>query len=346
MHANSRALLFGLLVGLGFAKSAFALDLSDSLQLHGYGDVAATRASVDASGENSAARMTTHNLSLVGNWKASDRTSVWVQLFQSNEPGRVRLDWAYVDHQAANGLRWRAGQVRLPFGLHNEFRDVQALRPGATLPIVYDEELGIVDESFYGVSVESELRLGNSVVSYEAYAAGALLPGGERTAYGPALGARVIIEPPLPGLSLRVSAYGARLKPHGADERQPKRAAALSLRWQRDPWDLQAEAAHSLHYDHRIQTQYVQGSWQFDPRWELMVRAERVVTDTAQRHDDAFRERQWVLGLAWRLNHNVGVRAEQHWHRGHGLAVIQEWVEPGLGQPRWTSSVLSLNFQF
>jgi hypothetical protein len=325
---------------------ARAVDFGDSLHLHGYGDLAQTRSNVDASGERRGARLTTYNVSLVGTWDLSERTSVWAQVFQSNEPARPRIDWAYVDHRAANGLRWRGGQVRLPFGLHNEFRDVQALRPSATLPMVYDEELGIVDESFYGGSLESELRFGSSALSYEIYAAGALLPGGDRTSYGRAIGGRAIFETPLPGLSLRASAYSARLDPERDGARLTKRATALSLRWEQGPWDVQAETSRAYRYDHAIRAHYLQGSWQPVDAWELMARVERAVTDSAQSGNDAFKEGRKVLGVAWRFNHNLGVRLEHRWHRGYGLAVTQEVLEPGEGRPRWQSSVLSINYQF
>ncbi len=325
---------------------AHAVNFGDSLQLHGYGDLAQTHSNVDAGGERRGARLTSYNLSLVGTWELSDRTSVWAQVFQSTEPGRPRIDWAYVDHRSANGLRWRAGQVRLPFGLHNEFRDVQALRPGATLPMVYDEELGIVDESFYGASLESEHRFAASALSYEIYAVGALLPGGDRTSYGRGVGGRAVLETPLPGLSFRLSGYSARLDPERDGARLAKRATALSLRWEQGPWDVQAETSRAWRYDHAIRAHYLQGSWQPVDAWELMARVERAVTDTAQSGDDAFTESRRVLGLAWRFNHNLGVRLEHRWHRGYGLAVTNEVVEPGDGRKRSQSSVLSVNYQF
>lgn len=341
-------LLLRTAAGLALAAvlSAHAVDFGDSLHLHGYGDLAQTHSNVDASGERRGARLTTYNVSLVGTWDLSERTSVWAQVFQSNEPSRPRLDWAYVDHQAANGLRWRVGQVRLPFGLHNEFRDVQALRPGATLPMVYDEELGIVDESFYGGSLESEHRFGSGALSYEIYAAGALLPGGDRTSYGRAIGGRAMFETPLPGLSLRASGYSARLDPERDGARLAKRATALSLRWERGPWEVQAETSRAWRYDDAIRAHYLQGSWQPLDAWELMARIERAVTDNAQSGNDAFRENRKVLGLAWRFNHNLGVRLEHRWHRGYGLAVTHEVLEPGEGRARSQSSVLSVNYQF
>lgn len=328
------------------AQPAFGLDLTETLQLHGYGDLAQSRSNVDPSGAGRGASKTTYNTSLVGTWQASEQTSIWTQIHQSDEPNRLRIDWAYVDHRGANGMRWRAGQVRLPFGLHNESRDVQALRPGATLPVLYADDLGVVDESFYGGSVESQLQLGSSTLSYEVYGAGALLPGGDRTAYGPAIGGRAIFEPPVAGLSLGLSSYAARLKPAPGEQRQQKRATAFSLRWQHNPIELQAEWARGVRYGRGIETSYVQGAWQFARQWELMSRIERVITDTAQSEDDAFRERRFVLGLAGRINHHVGLRLEQRWHRGNGMSVAQEVIEPGEGRARWASTVFSVNYQF
>jgi hypothetical protein len=338
MSRTFLAFLVGALSTL--AGAAHAFEVSENLRLHGYGDVGHVRSNAQAAeaGE-SAEKSTTYNLSLVANWRLGEQTSVWAQVFQSHDPARPRIDWAFVDHMATNGLRWRAGQVRMPFGLHNEFRDVQALRPSATLPLLYDEELGLIDESFYGVSVEADHRLDTGAVSYEIYAAGALLPGGDRTAYGQALGARVVYETTIDGLSLSWSGYGARLDPERTGEKQSKRAQAVSLRWKATSWDLQAETSRAFRYDRTHRADYLQGSWIANEHWEWVMRAERAATRPIG--GESVTERRNVLGVAWRLNYNFGVRFEQRWHRGDAADGAD-----GEGASRWRSSVLSVNYRF
>ena len=136
-----RAVLTVLLALAG--SDARAVDVSEEISVHGYGDIGSARSNVDATGQEQGARETISNLSLVGIWQASERTKVWVQLFRSGDLGKVRVDWAFVDYQAPTGQTIRVGRVRLPFGLHNESRDVQALRPSASMPYLYNEELAL-----------------------------------------------------------------------------------------------------------------------------------------------------------------------------------------------------------
>lgn len=327
-------------------SNARAIDVSDQVALHGYGDIAHARSNVDATGEQLGARETAHNLSLVGVWQASERTKVWLQVFRSSELGKVRADWAFVDYQAPTGQTVRVGRVRLPFGLHNESRDVQALRPSASLPYLYDEELALVDESFDGASVEQRFALGGGAVTVEAFAANRLQSGGAESASGAVLGARAIVETPVEGLSLRASAFAGRLTPSSADERRSKRGWAASARYTHEAVDLQAEVARAFLYERSISTWYVQAARDLGERWQAVARLERIATDTAQRGDDAFEERRWVVGAAYRINEHFGLRLEQQFHRGYGIPVVHETLEAGAGRHRWTSTVLSANYQF
>ena len=328
------------------SSPARAVDLGERFELHGYGDLAHTVANVDATGERLGARETSHNLSLVGIWQATDRTRVWGQLFRSSELGKVRVDWAFADYHAGSGQTWRAGRVRMPFGLHNESRDVQALRPSASMPFLYDEELALVDEAFDGASVEQRIALGRGSATIEVYAAQQLLSGGPQSARGAALGARVGIETPIDGLSFRLSGYAGRLRPDGADERAAKRGWAASARYVRDAIDLQAEVARGRLYERSVSTWYLQGALELSERWQAVTRLEHITTDTARRGEDAFGERRLIAGLAWRISPNFGLRLEQQFHRGHAMAVLHETLEEGEGRHRWTSTVLSANYQF
>ena len=156
------AVLAATLIALA-SGSAAAIDVGDRIEVHGFGDLGHEVANANATGRGLGDRETGHNLSLVGVWQATDRLKAWAQLFQSSELGKVRVDWAFLDYQTASGQTLRFGRVRLPFGLHNESRDVQALRPSASLPYLYDEEMAFVDESFDGGSVEHKFDLGNRV---------------------------------------------------------------------------------------------------------------------------------------------------------------------------------------
>lgn len=327
-------------------SNARAVDLSERIALHGYGDLGHARSNVDATDQALGARATMQNLSLVGIWQASERAKVWAQLFRSGELGKVRVDWAFFDYQAPTGHTVRAGRVRMPFGLHNESRDVQALRPSASLPYLYDEELALVDESFDGASVERRFAFGDSAATVEVFAANRLQSGGAQSAKGAVIGARAIVETPVEGLSFRLSTFAGRLTTNTADARRPKRSWAASARYRLDPVDLQAEVARAFLYQRWVSTWYLQATRDMGERWQVFARLERVVTDTTQRGDDAFQEQRWALGAAYKINEHFGIRLEQQLLRGYGIPVLHETLEAGAGRHRWTSTLLSANYQF
>lgn len=68
----------------------------------------------------------------------SDDLRVGIQLF-ARDLGPIgnyqaQLDWFYLDYRWANWLGFRAGRVKLPFGLYNEINDVDAARAFVLLP--------------------------------------------------------------------------------------------------------------------------------------------------------------------------------------------------------------------
>lgn len=327
-------------------STASAVDVSQEISLHGYGDVGYARSNANASSQDFGGRETISNLSLVGIWQASERTKVWAQLFRSGELGRARIDWVFVDYQATTGQSLRLGRIRLPFGLHNESRDVQALRPSASMPYLYNEELALVDEAFDGASVEQRFELDGSAITVETFAANRMLSGGKQTARGPTVGTRAIIETPVDGLSFRASAYAGRLKPGTANTRNAKRGWAASARYKQEAVDLQAEVARGFLYERQVATWYLQAAHDMGERWQTFARIERIVTDTAQRGDDAFQEQRWAVGAAYNISDHFGVRLEQQFHRGYGMPVLNETIEAGAGRHRWTSTLLSVNYQF
>ena len=74
----------------------------------------------------------------------TDRLRIGLQLF-SRDLGQIgnneiELDWALADYRWKDWLGLRAGKIKLPFGLYNETRDIDALRTSIFLPqSVYPE---------------------------------------------------------------------------------------------------------------------------------------------------------------------------------------------------------------
>jgi hypothetical protein len=75
----------------------------------------------------------------------TDRLRVGIQLFAQDlgPTGNydVKADWFYLDYRLTNWLGFRAGRVKIPFGLYNEVNDIDSARVPVLLPqSVYPEQ--------------------------------------------------------------------------------------------------------------------------------------------------------------------------------------------------------------
>ena len=156
----------------------------------------------------------------------------------------------------------------------------------------------------------------------------------------------MIIETPMEGLTLRGSGYRGRFTMNPGDPQSTKYGWALSARFVGERLDLQAELARGFVFDHGASAWYAQAAYTLDASWQAVARIEQAVTDTAQSSDDAYRERRLTLGLAYTINQYFGLRFEQRFHRGYASVVANEVLEAGQGRHRWTSTSLSVNYQF
>lgn len=84
---------------------------------------------------------------------------------------RVDLDWGYADYAFNNFIGVRLGRMRLPFGLGNEYRDVDAARMEILMPQVFNpEEFRSAAASYHGLGLYGTFRtrkLGS--VQYQAF---------------------------------------------------------------------------------------------------------------------------------------------------------------------------------
>ncbi len=76
--------------------------------------------------------------------------------FGDQDNNKTQLDWAFADYRFKDYLGVRFGKVKLPYGLYNEGRDTDILRPMVFLPqSIYDEQyrpylLAYQGTGFYG----------------------------------------------------------------------------------------------------------------------------------------------------------------------------------------------------
>jgi hypothetical protein len=135
-------------LGLAFSLSAWpalAAEIGEegsllSVDVHAF----ASQGFILTTGNNYLANDTTHGsfqLSEVGinfTKAVTDKLGVGVQLF-AQDLGvagnyNAKVDWFYIDFRQADWLGFRAGRVKIPFGLYNEFNDIDSGRVPILLP--------------------------------------------------------------------------------------------------------------------------------------------------------------------------------------------------------------------
>jgi hypothetical protein len=144
----------------------------------------------------------------------------------------AKVDWAFLDYRYRDWLGFRAGRIKLPFGLYNEVADIDAAHPFALLPqSVYParnrdfllaqtgaelygyhrfDEAGALEYRLYGGTIHADLE--------EEQAENATLT---RFSIPYVVGGRLIYETPLDGLRIGASAQRLRLEADFLDNRDP-----------------------------------------------------------------------------------------------------------------------------
>jgi hypothetical protein len=106
----------------------------------------------------------------------TDRLRAGVQLF-TRDLGPIgnyalQLDWGYLDYRWRDWLGMRAGRIKLPYGLYNEFGDVDAARLPILLPQgIYPLRNRDILLAHTGVSIYGERSLGRAgAIDYQLLA--------------------------------------------------------------------------------------------------------------------------------------------------------------------------------
>lgn len=116
--------------------------------------------------------------------QVSDRLRVGLQLY-GRDVGAYRdlpprIDWAYLDYRWKDWLGLRAGIIKMPFGLYNEYADVDAARTAILLPqSVYPLRDRSALLAQIGFSLYGEHRLGRTggALEYQAWLGTLDIPG-------------------------------------------------------------------------------------------------------------------------------------------------------------------------
>jgi hypothetical protein len=333
------------------------MDIGERAELHGYGQAGYTRTrGPDLQNE----RPDTENfqeLWFLGTYGLSDRSKVWIQVGYTGERRKALFDWAFVDYQFSGDTTGRFGQIKLPFGLVNEVRDIAYLHLSAQLPLVYDDRLELITESFRGVSVEHTLPLGTAgELIAEGYGGRGPVgfSGAGNIDRAKLYGGRIAYKPLAEGFDFGYSLYfreggdegtAGPANPNAATLRL--RTDALSASFRRSQLKIEAEAARSVFRGGAtITTGYLQAGYLLAERWRPYARIERLVSDRDRASDPSFSERVTVAGVGFIVNSNISLRLEYARHFGYAVAVFVGEVAEGAGRDRWNAATLSLNYIF
>ena len=159
----------------------------------------------------------------------SDNLRVGLQLFTQNlgptGDYRMKLDWGYFDYHLHDWIGFRAGRIKLPFGLYNDTSDIDAAHPSALLPqSVYpaaDRNFLLAQTGFelYGYR---ELGRSGGGLEYRAYAGTIYVDTATTTPGSPIVltsltipyivGGRLMWETPVPGLRIGASIQQLKLE--------------------------------------------------------------------------------------------------------------------------------------
>ena len=115
-----------------------------------------------------------------------DRLQVGIQFLGRNfgDTGndQVLIDWAYGDFRWKDQLGFRAGKVKLPFGLYNEGRDVDMLRTSIFLPqSIYNEKQRDFTLAYEGAGLYGNFDIhGGGEIEYHVYGGTLTVPDAAR----------------------------------------------------------------------------------------------------------------------------------------------------------------------
>jgi hypothetical protein len=237
----ARGVLVGAII-LGTSKEAAAVDIGKpgepgSAQVHGFvspGFILTTSNNYLARSKKGSFEFTEVGLNLTV--PITDKLRTGIQLF-SRDLGPIgnyslKADWFYLDYRFEDWLGFRAGRVKIPFGLYNEVNDVDAARVPVLLP---QSIYSLANRDFLlaqtGVEIYGRSSLGKlGAFEHRHYAGTIFLDTGEQSSLSTRLtgvqvpflaGQRLMWETPLEGLRVGGSMQALKLDAQGVIQGKP-----------------------------------------------------------------------------------------------------------------------------
>lgn len=333
-----------MIISLTWVSSASAVNLGEKLELHGYGHAAYLETNKNTFlGADPGGTWHYKDASLVLTAVLHERSNAWVQLHRVDNDSRI--DWAFVDYRFNYGSTLKLGRIKTPFGLYNDYRDVEYLRPSSVKPFMYLDVTSVIPESFQGVGYSYQSNIANGRMTLNMYSGKIIDSEDSDEEFKTLIGGRATYNAPTPGLEFIASFYQSGLKKNtgASDDIQ---TVAFSIGYKPESLDLKFEVARKSVFSITNFTYYGQVAYTINDLWRPFLRYDYITTDKNKTSDPSFYQRSIAVGLGYSINEYFGIRMEQHFNNGYGLAVATNEMTADAGEKNWSMTVISLNFIF
>jgi len=346
----------------------------DRFSVHGFGNQDYSKSTSNSFGQSGPTGTWDNNfLGLVTSVTINDKSKLWAQL-QATTTENVRFTWMFVDYAITDDLTVKAGRIKFPYGIYNEYIDTRALQMSVGKPLAYSEEADFAYDAYNGVGVDYNIDLSHyGRLTLQGFAGNIYTP--DAPLFTPAypnqfqmqnlesftndlhvIGGKVTWETPYPGLRLLLSANQTKVE-STADNGQIPNEQGFENRWiasvdfVRDNLDVKAEFNHHKYPGQDGFPDEVSHAWYLQVglplgAWTPYTRYDSVITDQNQSSNPSYFQRTIVVGINRRLTQNMNFRVEDNFNHGYALPVSAGETEIGTGKLNWQLFAAQLNFMF
>lgn len=328
-----------------YPAAAIAIDLGESIEIHGYGHAGALATTANKYlAADPSGTFDYYDFAVLMTGKLSPRTSVWAQFFLNGKtPG---LDWAFLEYETTGGLILRVGQIKTPFGIYNETRDIEYLRPSSIQALMYHDRADLIEEAFRGIGLSSTHQFALGTLKTDLYGGQfATFKVGEPD-YGPMLGVRGIWQPTDSTLTVALAAYDTGQVKVKTNEMGHSQFGAISIEFDLERARIKSELVMANRPEEKILSWYVQGDYTLTEHWSPFVRVESISFDEWNSSDLETSQKVLGIGMGYRFSDTWSARLETHFNHGYALPVESKALDPDDAKANWFLHAISLNFAF
>jgi hypothetical protein len=301
--------------------------------------------------------------------KLGNNDTVWAQL-ESKPTEPTELTWAFIEHHFNDNVSARIGRIKLPYGLYNEYIDNKALQLSAILPSAYSFRADMVHDAYKGIGVDwtagsllTQVYGGNV---YTPVSNGALTDTFHDRRL---IGTRITWNAPLEGLHFMFSGWASQSENDTGITTTPplgqigkEYRAMYSVEYVSDRFDIKSE--HNTHKtpfqsgdstalpvipdtpSNTMNAWYVQSGYKMGA-WTPYLRYDNFIGDQSNTSDPTSYQKDWVIGVNYKINEYVNARIEDHVIHGYGLPVAASYMDPASpASIDWNMMAAEVNFMF